>query len=123
MTKSSPRATAPDSARSSDRSRLRSQRPSVWFRHLIVPHSIRQLAATGVTCHAIEGPQPKAQIVTAYRSTEFSKVVPDFLEIGQVADEESQQMTFNESYLAELWLCDVNPAFGAGYPNRPGGAD
>jgi DNA-binding transcriptional LysR family regulator len=49
----------------------------------IVPHSIRQVAATGVTYHAIEGLQPKAQVVIAYRSTEFSKVVRDFLEIAK----------------------------------------
>jgi hypothetical protein len=49
----------------------------------IVPHSIREVAATGVTYHAIEGPQPKAQIVLAYRSTGFSKVVRDFLEIAR----------------------------------------
>jgi DNA-binding transcriptional LysR family regulator len=49
----------------------------------IVPHSIRQVAATGVTYHAIDGPGPRAQIVIAYRSTEFSKVVRDFLGVAQ----------------------------------------
>ncbi|SKC88379.1 DNA-binding transcriptional regulator, LysR family [Burkholderia sp. YR290] len=49
----------------------------------IVPESIRQVAATGVTYHAIDGPGPKAQIVIAYRSTEFSKVVRDFLEVAR----------------------------------------
>ena len=49
----------------------------------IVPQSIRQVAATGVTYHAIDGPGPKAQIVIAYRSTEFSKVVRDFLEVAR----------------------------------------
>ncbi|MGF6918461.1 LysR family transcriptional regulator [Paraburkholderia sp. 40] len=49
----------------------------------IVPHSIRQLLATGVTYRAIQGAQPKAQIVIAYRSTEFSKVVRDFLEVAR----------------------------------------
>ncbi len=49
----------------------------------IVPHSIRQVAATGATYHAIEGPGPKAKIVIAYRSTEFSKVVRDFLEVAR----------------------------------------
>jgi DNA-binding transcriptional LysR family regulator len=47
----------------------------------IVPQSIRQVAATSVTYHAIDGPGPKAQIAIAYRSTEFSKVVRDFLEV------------------------------------------
>ena len=49
----------------------------------IVPQSIRQVTATGVTYHAIDGPGPKAQIVIAYRSTEFSKVVRDFLEVAR----------------------------------------
>jgi DNA-binding transcriptional LysR family regulator len=49
----------------------------------IVPESSRQVAATGVTYHAIDGPGPKAQIVIAYRSTEFSKVVRDFLEVAR----------------------------------------
>ncbi|MEA3118109.1 MAG: hypothetical protein QOI13_1379 [Paraburkholderia sp.] len=49
----------------------------------IVPHSIRQVHATGVTYHAIEGPQPTAQIVLAYRAGEFSRVVRDFVGIAR----------------------------------------
>ncbi|MGF6870875.1 LysR family transcriptional regulator [Paraburkholderia sp. MM5477-R1] len=49
----------------------------------LVPHSIRQVAAAGVTYHAIEGPQPKAQIVIAYRSTAFSKLVRDFVDVAR----------------------------------------
>ncbi|MFD1561173.1 LysR family transcriptional regulator [Paraburkholderia silviterrae] len=54
----------------------------------IVPHSIRQLAATGVTYHAIEGPAPRAQIAIACRSTEFSKVVRDFMEVARRASKD-----------------------------------
>ncbi|ALL70306.1 LysR family transcriptional regulator (plasmid) [Paraburkholderia caribensis MBA4] len=45
----------------------------------VVPHSIRQLHHAGVTYHEIEGTQPTAQLVVAYRSNEFSRVVRDFI--------------------------------------------
>ncbi|MGF7137153.1 DNA-binding transcriptional LysR family regulator [Paraburkholderia sp. EB58] len=48
----------------------------------IVPNSIRQIHA-GVSYHAIEGAQPKAQIVLAYRFGEFSRVVRDFVDVAK----------------------------------------
>jgi DNA-binding transcriptional LysR family regulator len=50
----------------------------------VVPYSIRHLHALGVTYHEIEGPQPTAQIVVAYRSDEFSKVVRDFIDVAKL---------------------------------------
>jgi DNA-binding transcriptional LysR family regulator len=48
----------------------------------IVPNSIRQVHA-GVTYHAIDGTQPKAQIVLACRLGEFSRVVRDFMDVAK----------------------------------------
>jgi DNA-binding transcriptional LysR family regulator len=48
----------------------------------IVPSSIRQVHA-GVTYHAIDGTQPKAQIVLACRLGEFSRVVHDFMDVAK----------------------------------------
>jgi hypothetical protein len=48
----------------------------------IVPNSIRQVHA-GVTYHAIDGTQPKAQIVLACRLGEFSRVVSDFMDVAK----------------------------------------
>ncbi|MEX3982514.1 LysR family transcriptional regulator [Paraburkholderia sp. EG287A] len=50
----------------------------------VVPHSIQQLHHSGVTYHEIEGTQPTAQIVVAYRSGESSKVVRDFVHTAQI---------------------------------------
>ncbi|CAB3809938.1 HTH-type transcriptional regulator BenM [Paraburkholderia ultramafica] len=48
----------------------------------VVPNSIRQVHA-GVSYHAIEGTRPKAQIVLAYRSGEFSRVVRNFVGLAK----------------------------------------
>lgn len=64
----------------------------------IVPRSIRQILAPGVTFHAIEGPQPKAQFVIAYRSTECSKVVRDFLQIARSLSRDRHDASISESF-------------------------
>jgi DNA-binding transcriptional LysR family regulator len=49
----------------------------------VVPHSIRHVYAAGVSYHEIEGPQPTAHVVLAYRSDEFSKLVRDFVDVSK----------------------------------------
>jgi DNA-binding transcriptional LysR family regulator len=45
----------------------------------IVPETIQQLHAGGVTYHAIKGAQPRAPIMLAYRAGEPAKVVREFV--------------------------------------------
>ncbi|MBP0594090.1 LysR family transcriptional regulator [Paraburkholderia sp. LEh10] len=66
----------------------------------VVPHSIRQLHHPDVTYHEIEGVQPTAQIVVAYRSDEFSKVVRDFIHAAQRETRRHNAGEVNELALA-----------------------
>jgi len=51
----------------------------------IVPNSIRDLHPQGVTYHEIEGTQPTARVLLAYRYDDHSKVVRDFVDVAKCA--------------------------------------
>jgi DNA-binding transcriptional LysR family regulator len=57
---------------------------SAGFGITLVPDSIQHLHHSGVTYHEIAGPQPTAQIVVAYRSDEYSRVVRDFINVAKI---------------------------------------